>query len=454
MDVRLIHPAIGELRLTLLADVPFLLGRAGGDVDLEMNWDPRVSRRHGRLVLSGHRVFFEDLSSRNGSWYGDTRLTGSVLLDPGMTITLGETVLQLDAPADRRTFHGLGAALPSEPELRRRNSSAPAGGISTADLRTEEPPPALPRIRRLKTSPHFATPDRLEVSVEGPEEMGELLDGELGNGVLFIPTRNFLPVGHAVNVRITAPTGAVDLRAVVKHVVGVAEAALTQRTSGVGLVFTDLGTTEKSALMAYARRQSYSLQPEQQPIDLPTELTIAVRDFLAAVDKNDLYGAISLPAEAPDHDVRRRLDDFAGWLASESTHASAADGLRIDAARSALSKIEETLCDPLRRLAHDFKTGNVRAEERISIAKCRIGPSLAQLRRAWELAWPEQADRAALMTRKAFTLRQRGDLPQAIEIARSALGLHPFFDELRPSLKAWEELYAESRPRGPRPAKS
>lgn len=455
VDVRLIHPAIGELRLTLLADVPFLLGRAGGDVDLEMNWDPRVSRRHGRLVLSGNRVFFEDLSSRNGSWYGDTRLKGSVLLDPGMTITLGETVLQLDAPADRRAFHGLGSLLGEPaglPEVRPSGAPAQPGGISTADLRTEEPPPALPRTRKLRAGPHFVTPDRVEVPIDGPDDMRELLDGELGNGVLFLATRGLLPVGHPVSVRLIAPTGAVDLRAVVKHVVGAAEAALTHRAAGIGLIFTDLGVEERDALMAYAARQTDRLLPEHRVSEGPSEVALAVRDFLAAIDKNDFYAALSLAPETPDHDVRRRLDDFASWLRGEATRASPADGLRIDAARVALDRLEQTLCDPLRRLAHDFRSGNVRAEERISVAKCRIGPSLAQLRRGWEMAWPEEADRAALLTRKAFTLRQRGDLAQAIEVARNALALHPFFDELRPSLKAWEELYAESRPR-PRGAK-
>lgn len=54
--------------------------------------DVEISRRHARLTLLTGNYALEDLGSTNGTFVNGQRVTGSRILQPGDTITLGETV--------------------------------------------------------------------------------------------------------------------------------------------------------------------------------------------------------------------------------------------------------------------------------------------------------------------------------------------------------------------------
>lgn len=95
-----------------------VLGRAGGGADVSLDDDPSLSRRHGRLWLSGEtEVWYEDLGSSNGSWLGGRRLTEPHRLAPGTAVQLGEVLL---AVPDDRPVEDPQAPLPPGMELRMR----------------------------------------------------------------------------------------------------------------------------------------------------------------------------------------------------------------------------------------------------------------------------------------------------------------------------------------------
>lgn len=100
MKIRLMHPAVGEIAFPLKPGGSLVVGRLGSRTDVEISWDPRISRRHCRLWEKNGRVWFQDLASRNGSWIGEDRVSGVVRLAPGSSVLIGETVLLLPEERD------------------------------------------------------------------------------------------------------------------------------------------------------------------------------------------------------------------------------------------------------------------------------------------------------------------------------------------------------------------
>lgn len=97
MRLLLHHPEAGDTFFTLGAQ-PVVLGREKETVDIELDWDIKVSRRHARLWMEDGQVHFQDLGTTNGSWVGLQRLEEPIRLDAGTSVRLGETLLTL-APA-------------------------------------------------------------------------------------------------------------------------------------------------------------------------------------------------------------------------------------------------------------------------------------------------------------------------------------------------------------------
>jgi predicted component of type VI protein secretion system len=66
----------------------------GRDVnaDITIN-DPEISRTHIRLTAQPDGYLIEDLGSTNGTFINGQRITGSMLLRPGDSLGLGETVV-------------------------------------------------------------------------------------------------------------------------------------------------------------------------------------------------------------------------------------------------------------------------------------------------------------------------------------------------------------------------
>ncbi|MBI3924216.1 MAG: FHA domain-containing protein [Armatimonadetes bacterium] len=102
--VKFRHPEFGELLFSIMPD-GLVVGRSGGDADVELDGDDKMSRRHGRLWLQDGGVWYEDLGSANGSWIGNQRLTGPIQLCPGHEVRLGDTYLGLSEKLTEKPYH-------------------------------------------------------------------------------------------------------------------------------------------------------------------------------------------------------------------------------------------------------------------------------------------------------------------------------------------------------------
>jgi pSer/pThr/pTyr-binding forkhead associated (FHA) protein len=76
-----------------LTGAPVLIGRAN-DSTLVLE-DDYASTRHARISLQDGRWMVEDLGSTNGTYLGQRKLDGAVLLEPGVPLRIGKTVLEL-----------------------------------------------------------------------------------------------------------------------------------------------------------------------------------------------------------------------------------------------------------------------------------------------------------------------------------------------------------------------
>jgi signal transduction histidine kinase len=70
------------------------LGRVNSGAEIEVD-DALVSKRHGSLWADDRGVWYEDSGSTNGSWVGEQRLQGPVLLKSGQEVKLGNFHLKL-----------------------------------------------------------------------------------------------------------------------------------------------------------------------------------------------------------------------------------------------------------------------------------------------------------------------------------------------------------------------
>lgn len=105
-DKRVVSASVGEESV--------VVGRLGGDADLQLDGDPGISRRHGRLWVEDGIVWYQDLGSSNGSWYEGARIKKPVPVDAERTVTLGRTQLRLalaEAPREAPQYREAGLTL-------------------------------------------------------------------------------------------------------------------------------------------------------------------------------------------------------------------------------------------------------------------------------------------------------------------------------------------------------
>ena len=70
-----------------------LIGRAN-DSTLVLT-DDYASTRHARISLEDGRWVAEDLGSTNGTYIGQQRIDGPTVMQPGVPLRIGQTVLEL-----------------------------------------------------------------------------------------------------------------------------------------------------------------------------------------------------------------------------------------------------------------------------------------------------------------------------------------------------------------------
>jgi len=70
------------------------IGRAEEN-DLPLPCDPSISNRHARIHIERGQYWLEDLGSTNGTFLGEGRIQGKVLIGPGTVFVVGRTTLEL-----------------------------------------------------------------------------------------------------------------------------------------------------------------------------------------------------------------------------------------------------------------------------------------------------------------------------------------------------------------------
>lgn len=76
-----------------LGTAPVTIGRAS-DNTLVLE-DDYVSSHHARISQSDGRWIVEDAGSTNGTWVNRNRIVGPTVLEPGYSLRIGQTVLEL-----------------------------------------------------------------------------------------------------------------------------------------------------------------------------------------------------------------------------------------------------------------------------------------------------------------------------------------------------------------------
>ncbi len=206
---------------------------------------------------------------------------------------------------------------------------------------------------------------------------------------------------------------------------------------GVGLQVNDLNLELRERLERYAlgERETLSLHTGDVVVDVDAVLDRA-REVLVAYDAGRYYEALQIdPASAPD-ELAERIRQLESYLMQEN-HLGGAQRARLDAALTVLGKMSAVLGVPQRRLQYDFRAGHVRPEMRLVAAEQGTGPSVAELRKAWNLVFPDRVDQSAVLMRQAFAASHQRDLVTAIHYGTEALELNPFFEQLRSYLRQW-----------------
>jgi pSer/pThr/pTyr-binding forkhead associated (FHA) protein/predicted Ser/Thr protein kinase len=148
--------------------------------------DSELSRRHARVRReAGGEITIEDLGSANGTFVNGERVTGVRALNPGDSVRVGSTVLELDAPG--LTPQAPRAQAPQPPPPQPQAPQPPASQPQAPPPPAPPPPPAAPlppvaRRRRPVTPAPAASGTELPPAsvIAGCRVEGVLGRGEMG----------------------------------------------------------------------------------------------------------------------------------------------------------------------------------------------------------------------------------------------------------------------------------
>ncbi len=76
-----------------------VVGREAGVADVILDRDSQVSRRHAAFSLSGAGLTVQDLESTNGTFVNGERVAGTVPLNDGDRVAVGDTVIEARVPS-------------------------------------------------------------------------------------------------------------------------------------------------------------------------------------------------------------------------------------------------------------------------------------------------------------------------------------------------------------------
>ncbi|MEO1227581.1 MAG: FHA domain-containing protein [Myxococcota bacterium] len=326
------HSAVGEIAFPLKAGGSLVIGRLGSMVDVEISWDPRISRRHCRIWEKDGRIWFQDLSSRNGSWVDDARVSGVVRLRPGSEVILGETILRIprideaegsgvedtherELTKDEAAFLGAlreaaETSSQSLPEPPPRNHTLPARAAAplpepplpeppipeppppevappdtedaeviaspTVDLRSPSEVQNLPLSgptghSPVRGNPRFVSTTRVKVRARDRADLKDLWMRDISKGGLFVETKVPPPSGTRLEVQLETPAGTIQLEGTVVHVLTPEMTASFGGQPGVGIQFMDLDPGTREAIQAYVEGLAQELSGGSQDLERLSE---------------------------------------------------------------------------------------------------------------------------------------------------------------------------------------
>lgn len=467
MKVRFLHPAIGAFAVRLPEHGEMVVGRDGALADIEISWDAQISRRHAKLWLQDGELWIEDLGSRNGCWYGRTRLVGKTHVEAGSSVLVGETALVVPGadtePVSQDPAETFEAMSPLAYSLAIADAATqPHTELASLDLISKDldidlpepsaPPPIMPVVigepSPHRAVPYFVTPSRVAVRSDRTD-LARLWREELSKGGLFVATDTPPPVGGRVQVRFDLDGSPLDLSA---EVVVLVPASMDGHSPpGVGLHIPELQGPKGVALFAFIEGRTADVPAANAPPAAPSA-TAAIADalergaqVLLRTEQNRLYAALAVAPDSDSKAIEAQVERLLAVLRGALPGAHPPQAARLDAAISAVQRAARVLGDPTSRLDYDFRAGHVRAQERIAAAREHRGPDVASLRRIWNRVHAKHIEQAARLTREAFQARQEHDLHRAVELGERALQMNPFFEELEKTVAVWRGLRASPR---------
>ena len=493
MKIRLIHPAIGEFAFPLKPGASLILGRIGAKTDVEITWDPRISRRHCRLWEKDGRVWIQDLGSKNGSWIGTEKITGVSKIEPDNVVLIGETALLIPSNQevdDTPSVNGLDEtheealsldqieALANFRKTPKRKASSitvlPARATEHQFLETNfqntetephldiaqikanrvqppkdisaKPEPSLEEIE--DTRPILVNPNEVLIKITTPEQLQQLWEKDLSKGGLFVQTDILPDPNTQIQIRIVANNSELTLNGTIVHILDQETAKKYQTKSGVGIHLSNLADPVQNAIRQYIEGNSDNLSlsidmPDQETVENAESIIAEAKKLLDEAENTDFYTALGLASNCSQDQIAAATGKKHKLLMAAANKISPPQSARIRAALNVLGRMRRILLCCESRIEYDFRKGHIRADQRLKEARGNNEPSMATLREIWNRVFPDKVREAAAYTRQAFEARQRQDFLGAIESAKQALQLNPFFEELRQNVEAWES-YAEN----------
>jgi S1-C subfamily serine protease len=123
-------------------DSEFLIGRASDQDEGKLGDDPEISRNHARISRrAGDQLAIEDLGSTNGTFVNGKRIEGPEILQPGDTIKVGTTTIQVQGAAGEAPQATALGTTPPEQDTQ-ATQAAPPPPPPPPDAPTEQQPPA------------------------------------------------------------------------------------------------------------------------------------------------------------------------------------------------------------------------------------------------------------------------------------------------------------------------
>ena len=380
-----------------------------------------------------------------------------------MSVLLGETALLVPDRSERPDFADLeqtyeapsgDLGLPPapagtqdmDPAVLSQDLGLPQPPVNTADMQSEDTPTKAPQTYVEEAQRRYPRliGDRLaRVELNHREELRQLWVRDISKGGVFIETAEPPPTGTRLEVRLETPDGGLSLHGQVVHVVDAASAKRFNMPAGVGLQFVDLNADNRRAIQEYVDGLRAQLSTDLTATDGVSDEQIDVlvdraKAFLAAAENDELYRALDLEPTASTSAIEKRVKELQDDLSKVLTGAPPPQQARLQAAQGVLKRVGRLMMNEQSRLEYDFRHGHIRAKERLAAAHSGTGPALEVLRRTWNRVSHDRVDQAALLTRRAFAARQARRWEDAIQFAKKALTLNPFFEELEKTLEAWE----------------